>query len=172
MTSSEEKLAVAQAQAGDEQAFRLLYESQAPRLKKILWRMSSNEADAEDLLADTFVSIFRKLRFFEGRSSFGTWAWRIALNTFYMSVRKRKLETVDLDPVLMETLFSDRMPAVSVLDLDKLRDLAPGYLKVLILRGYYGLEHKEVAKVIHRSTGNCKSQFSHAKAAARKLMTA
>jgi RNA polymerase sigma factor (sigma-70 family) len=177
MTSSEERLTVQAAVEGDELAFRQLYESEAPRLKKILIRMTRNEWDAEDLLSETFIHIFKKLHLFRGDSRFATWAHRIAVNNFYMSVRKRKLETVDLeqpivgDLTLRDTL-SNEATGIETVDLARLRELPPGFLRALILREYYGFEHREIAKITGRSAGTSKSQFAKAKIAARKLMNA
>jgi RNA polymerase sigma-70 factor (ECF subfamily) len=89
MMEESDALAVAQAQAGNQAAFRLLVERHSQDLFRLAYRMTGNEQDAEDLVQETFLRAFRKLRQFEARANFGTWLHRIAANCALDLLRKR-----------------------------------------------------------------------------------
>lgn len=83
---------VAQVQAGDVQAFRLLVERHQPTVFRLAFRMTGNQQDAEDAVQETFLRAYRQLRRFEPRASFGTWLYRIAANCTLDLLRKRQRE--------------------------------------------------------------------------------
>src|SRR5258705_13757490 len=82
--------AVAQARAGNSDAFRVLVERHSHRVFRLAYRMTGNEHDAEDLVQETFLRAYRKLGQFEARANFGTWLHRIAANCALDLLRKRK----------------------------------------------------------------------------------
>lgn len=72
--------AVAEVQAGDSSAFRVLVERHSRPVFRLAYRLTGNQQDAEDVVQETFLRAFRQLKRFEARSSFGTWLHRIAVN--------------------------------------------------------------------------------------------
>jgi RNA polymerase sigma-70 factor (ECF subfamily) len=82
--------AVAQARAGDEEAFRLLVERHSRALFKLGYRMTGNEQDAEDVVQEAFLKAYRSLDRFEDRSQVGSWLYRIAANCAFDVLRKRQ----------------------------------------------------------------------------------
>jgi RNA polymerase sigma-70 factor (ECF subfamily) len=91
---------VAQAQSGDEQAFRRLVERHSRGVFQLAFRLTGSEPDAEDIVQDAFLKAYRELRRFEARSSFRTWLHRITVNCSYDLLRQRprhKAEPLDAD---------------------------------------------------------------------------
>jgi RNA polymerase sigma-70 factor (ECF subfamily) len=66
--------------SGDKKAFESLVIRHTARLFRVAFRITGNEADAEDVLQETFLLAYRKLDGFELRSDFGTWIYRIAVH--------------------------------------------------------------------------------------------
>ena len=64
-------------------------------------RMMGNPQEAEEVLQETFISAFRSLDRFEGRSQLGTWLYRIAYNASLMRLRKRQIPTSSIDEPLV-----------------------------------------------------------------------
>jgi RNA polymerase sigma-70 factor (ECF subfamily) len=81
---------VSAAQAGSNEAFAELQNLYAQRLYNTIVRITKSHEDAEDALQDTFLRVHLALCSFEGRSSFYSWATRIAINSALMVLRKRR----------------------------------------------------------------------------------
>lgn len=88
---------VAQAQAGDRDAFAVLWSEVQPMLRCIVRRFVGNPDDAEDVLQDVAMSVIRHLGSFRGDSSLATWMCRIARNQSLMFLRKRSGKLISLD---------------------------------------------------------------------------
>lgn len=84
---------------GDRVAFDSLYESHKDRIYSLICRTIGQDA-ADDAFQEVFIQIFRSARQFRGDSSFGTWAYRIALNVCRDFTRRnmRQVSTIDVDP--------------------------------------------------------------------------
>jgi RNA polymerase sigma-70 factor, ECF subfamily len=78
------------AQAGSKDAFEELQKFHWCRLYRTVLSITKNREDAEDALQDTFLKAYLALGKFEGRSKFGSWLTRIAVNSALMSIRKRR----------------------------------------------------------------------------------
>ena len=81
---------VAQAVAGDREAFRALVERHSPSIFRLAFRMTGNEHDAEEVVQETFLRAYRNLGRFEERANFGTWLYRIAINCSHDLRRSRQ----------------------------------------------------------------------------------
>jgi RNA polymerase sigma-70 factor, ECF subfamily len=82
-------VAVARARGGDSDAFRMLVERHSRSVYKVAFRITGNQADAEDVVQETFLKAYRQLDRFEERASFGTWLHRIAWNCSVDLLRSR-----------------------------------------------------------------------------------
>ena len=93
---------VRKAQAGDTEAFGQLVKRNSSKLFHVAFRLTGNEATAEDTVQEAFIRAFRNLDRFDGRSAFGTWLYRITVNCSMDAMRKKKRsrEIDDLEPVL------------------------------------------------------------------------
>lgn len=71
---------VAQVLAGDQDAFRILVERHTRSIYSVIYRMTGNPQDTEEIVQEAFLRAYRRLERFELRSSFATWLYRIAVN--------------------------------------------------------------------------------------------
>ena len=130
-------------------------------------RYSSTEVDAEDILQDSFVTVFRKLDTFKGEGALGGWIRRITVNTALMNYRKNKktklyaeIEEAGIDLVSNDNVFDD-ISARYLMGL--VQSLPEGYRMVFNLYGIEGYKHHEIAEKLGISEGTSKSQYSRAR---------
>lgn len=97
--------AIARAQSGDSEAFRVLVERHGRNVFRLAFRMTGNENDAEDIVQETFLKAYKQIHRYESRSTFGTWLYRIAANCSVDLIRMRK-NRQSQDPELMQTVPS------------------------------------------------------------------
>jgi RNA polymerase sigma-70 factor (ECF subfamily) len=86
----QEAALVRRATAGETEAVRQIIKSHNQRLYRLVRAVLRNNADAEDVLQETYLSAFARLDTFEGSASLSTWLSRIALNTALMRLRAQK----------------------------------------------------------------------------------
>src|ERR1700738_2179767 len=92
--------AIRLAQAGAAAAFEFLYELHHRRVYALCLRMVSNPCDAEDLMQEAFLQLFRKIATFRGESAFSTWLHRMTVNVVLMRLRKKALPVSSLEETL------------------------------------------------------------------------
>jgi RNA polymerase sigma-70 factor (ECF subfamily) len=73
--------------SGDTKAYEALVVRHTGKLFRVAFRITGNEADAEDVVQEAFLQGYRKLESFESRSDFGTWIYRIAVHCALKKVR-------------------------------------------------------------------------------------
>ncbi len=86
--------AVAQARAGDCDAFRLLVDRHSRKVFRLAYRLTGNETDAEDVVQESFMRAYRSLSTFDERAIFSSWLYRIATNCALDMLRLRKVRNV------------------------------------------------------------------------------
>ncbi len=99
------------AQSGDDAAFERLAKRHAPRLRRVLLRITRDQETAHDALQDALIRAWQNIDRFQGRSSFFTWLTRIGINEAYRTVQRREATaTLPLDDALGERIpsWSDR----------------------------------------------------------------
>jgi len=175
--------AIRLAQAGNAAAFEFLYQLHGRRVYALCLRMVGNPADAEDLMQEAFLQLFRKIGTFRGESAFSTWLHRMTVNVVLMRLRKKSLPTDSLE----ETLEPDAensgpkrdvgapdlrlSGAVDRVNLERsIEKLPPGYRTVFVLHDVQGYEHNEIAGIMGCSVGNSKSQLHKARTRLRELL--
>src|ERR1700720_4469209 len=175
--------AIRLAQAGNAAAFEFLYELHSRRVYALCLRMVNNPSDAEDLMQEAFLQLFRKIGTFRGESAFSTWLHRMTVNVVLMRLRKKVLPVASLE----ETTEPDdegggprkdvgapdlRLSgAVDRVNLERaVEKLPPGYRTVFVLHDVQGYEHNEIADIMGCSVGNSKSQLHKARTRLRLLL--
>lgn len=88
---------VRRARAGDPAAFEAIIARYEHRIFRLAQRIMGNDADAEDVLQETFLKVFSKLGQFQQESRLYTWIVRIAVNQALMKLRRRRTNVVPLD---------------------------------------------------------------------------
>jgi RNA polymerase sigma-70 factor (ECF subfamily) len=88
---------VAQVLAGDRDAFRVLVERHSRSIFRVVYRMTGNQQDAEELVQETFLRAYKSLERFELRANFSTWVYRIAVNRTldFLNARKTQMQNQD-----------------------------------------------------------------------------
>ena len=89
----------------------MLVERHSIRLFQLVYRMTGNEQDAEDVVQETFLRAYKQLNRFESRAGFSTWLHRIAANCSLDLLRKRKRQDDQVDAVELES--EERLPILS-----------------------------------------------------------
>lgn len=157
---------------GSKRHQKALYDRYAPYMMGVCMRYASSEAEAEDLLQDGFVTVFRKLESFQGRGELGGWMRKIFLNTALMNFRKVKhmQQQMELEAGrYAQDEGEDPFSQASAADLMRMMQALPtGARMVFNLYAVEGFEHHEIAEQLGISIGTSKSQYSRARALLRE----
>ena len=164
---------------GELGAFEELYRAHAGRLYSLAVRMLGNQADAEDLLQEIFLSAHRKLESFRGDAALGTWLYRLAMNQILDHVRSRAARAGQLtdgldDASLLADASGHRLAdrAIDRIDLERaVAELPEGCRAAFVLHDVEGLEHREVSEVLGIAEGTSKSQVHKARLKLRALLS-
>jgi len=90
----DDRALVTAAQGGDRAALDQLFRRHYDRVHAVCRRITGNDADAADAAQEAMISMVRGLATFDGRASFGTWAYRIATNSSLDELRRRRRRPV------------------------------------------------------------------------------
>jgi len=169
---------VARTQAGDPEAFDELVVRYSPRLYGLVYHMTSNHEDTNDLLQDVFAKAFRSIKGFQGKSSFYTWMHSIAVNMSINFLKKRgRRLTMSLDDVdagvqndaefIEATTGSDPSHAANLSELQQrlneaMQKLSHEHRAVVTMFDIQGMPHAEIAKILGISEGTIRSRLFYA----------
>ena len=169
-----------QIQAGDKAACAQCVEMHAPAIYRLALRMVGDPEEAEDVMQETFLSAFRAIESFEGRSGLATWLFRIANNVALMRLRKRQPLFVSID---MPTAENDGAEVTPVQLFDwcclpeddfatveahgeleqAIAELSPALRSVFILRELEGLSTEATAQALELTPANVKVRLHRAR---------
>jgi RNA polymerase sigma-70 factor, ECF subfamily len=168
-------------QRGDDDAFRVLFETHKDRVYSIALRYSGNSTAAMDIAQDTFVKLLSNIGQFRGDSSFESWLYRLVVNTCLDHHRKRRRFLPLLEDGLEEALDIFRAPHESALH-EMLREeqtervqqvvaqLPEEQRIVVVLRYTDGLSYEQIADLLGCRRGTVASRLNRAhKALERRL---
>jgi len=150
---------------GDRIAYRELYDLFGGELMAIALRYMKTRQEAEDVLQDSFLKVFKNLASFDHRASLKTWMTRIVINTALNKLRKEH-NKYDWDISAADRVHADFLPLqefhfkelVSLI-----QKLPAGCRAVFNLYAIEGYSHKEIAEMLEISQGTSKSQYHRAK---------
>jgi RNA polymerase sigma-70 factor (ECF subfamily) len=184
---------VARLRDGDTDALEQLMARYQGRIYRLAYGITRREADAEEVVQDVFLSLFRKIATFEGRAGLGTWLYRVATNAALIKRRGKRHEVeVSLEDCLPRFeedghregdrawLLADwsATPHEQLLTLETravlngaLAALPDGYRAVLLLRDLEGLSNEEAAEALGESVPSVKSRLHRARMALREQLT-
>ncbi|HZF27419.1 MAG TPA: sigma-70 family RNA polymerase sigma factor [Steroidobacteraceae bacterium] len=166
---------VERARDGDRAAFEQIYRAYSGKVYGLCLRLTREASIAEDCTQETFISAWRNLGRFEGRSALGTWLHRIAVNAALARGRKGHLEVV---PPPQDEAGEEHEPAMlhdatPPLDVEAaIESLPTGARHVLVLYGIYGYTHDEAANMLGIAVGTCKAQLHRARRLLRERLSA
>lgn len=91
--------AIRLAQQGDADAFEIIYQQHGGQVYALCLRMLRDPVEAEDLVQEVFIQLFRKMHTFRGESAFSTWLHRLTANLVLMHLHKKKPVSTSLDEI-------------------------------------------------------------------------
>lgn len=170
---------IARLQAGDKTACAECVEIHSPMIYRLALRLMGNEAEAEDVLQETFISAFKAMDSFEGRSGLGTWLYRIAYNTAMMRLRRNRPNMVSVEQTMSfeagatipRQLFDWCCLPEKDFESDEvrqeleeaIRELPESLRVVFVLRELEGLSTLETAETLDLSEGAVKVRLHRAR---------
>ena len=170
------------AQRGEQSAFRELVTRYEAKVYHLALKMLRDEQDAEDVLQETFINVYRHLDTFRGDAEFSTWVYRIATNASLMKIRARKpvssldepSDDSDSDAPPRDLMDWAVTPEDALLNgetrsqMDKALSTLPETLRsVFVLRDIEGLSVEETSRVLDISIPNVKTRLHRARLALR-----
>ena len=166
---------VEECKQGNRRAQFELYQLYSQAMFNICLRMVRNEADAEDLLQNSFVDVFTKLDSFRFQSSVGAWIKRIVVNNCINFLKKRKLHFEEIDNTLaLHAVPPAEEPPTTQLTVEAIEGalfrLPDGYRVVFSLYLLEGYDHQEIADILGVSVATSKSQYSRARKKIREIL--
>ncbi len=187
--ATDEELVV-RAADGDDAAFDELVSRHEGRVFRLARRLVASDADAEEVLQETFLLVYRNLASFRGEAAFTTWLYRVATNTARMHLRKNRRHADhkpldDLFPafderghVASEADFGRAARADELLErsqlakiaLDGVAALPEMYRTVFVLRDLEELSTNEVAEILEIEPVNVRQRLHRARLMVRAYL--
>ncbi len=174
---------------GDEAAYETLIDRYSGDIYALLYRLTGNPEEADDLTQDTFLRVLRSIKTFRGESELRTWLFSIAINEsrnrFRWWKRRKRDLTISLDANIgdSETRFSDTLAASSVSPeeaallheredalIAALFDIQTVYRDAIILCDIEGMSYEETADALDIGIGTVKSRISRGREELRRRL--
>jgi RNA polymerase sigma-70 factor (ECF subfamily) len=181
--SADDHQLISDCRNGDTAAFEELVRRYQDRLFNTVFRQIDNEADAKDVVQETFLNAYLSLDSFKGESQFFTWIYRIARNTAISMKRKQKLVLSihagpdgehGIDPLdaaegnrpdyALERAEEDRRIQ------EALNRLSPEHREVLILKDMRELKYEVIAEMLGVPIGTIRSRLHRARLELREIL--
>jgi RNA polymerase sigma-70 factor, ECF subfamily len=187
LAEQDDNTLVAAAQSVESsEAFNILVRRHRAKMLRAALRFTRNEADAEDIVQQSFEKAFLHLQQFAGHSSFSTWLTRIAINEALMWMRKRRTsQEILIDQsrsegegaVALDVADTDPSPEDTCLERERkqilaaaLKELRPGLRRAIELRELAELSTEDAARVMGLSVGAVKARVFHGRRRLRQLL--
>jgi RNA polymerase sigma-70 factor (ECF subfamily) len=159
---------------GEEEAFSSIVQFWEKRVYSLAWRMLGNHEDAQDVVQETFLSVFKAIRGLRDPGSFSPWLYRITLNHCRVRWKVRAIEFQSNDRDCGKagdnggksqgTRGSPRSDdALEAIDIVRkaLAGLSEDHRTAIILKEYLGLSLEELALVMDCPLSTAKSRLYH-----------
>ncbi|MBN2190799.1 MAG: RNA polymerase sigma factor [Candidatus Aureabacteria bacterium] len=170
---------IEKASAGDESAFEQIIRSHQENVYFLAYRMTGSHEDADDVVQEVFISVYKNIGKFRKEAGLGTWIHRIAVNKAINRLRRRKVrKETNLDEMENFAVPADREPGLSgmsdpkdILNIREKRTIIDAALKklpakhssVIVMFDLQEMSHSEIAKVLKISEGTVRSRLHYAR---------
>ena len=148
--------------SGDKEAYGALVKQHSSSLFRVAWRITGNEADAEEVVQEALLRAYRKLETFESRANFGTWIYRIAVRCALDRIDGRKADernrvSEETDPEQQAVQVADQAAGperlllsaeIAAMQKMALRSLTPTERTAFVLRHLEDRTTEEIAAVL------------------------
>ncbi len=159
---------------GDAACQRLLYDTFQSKMLGVCMRYFPDKMEAQDVLQDGFIKVFKNIDSFEEKGSLEGWIRRIMVNTALEQIRKeaRKGQKVSFENesllIVEPEIASDQMEANDILKF--VQALPTGYRAIFNLFAIEGYSHNEIAEQLNISVNTSYSQYHRARALLQKIL--
>lgn len=137
-------------------------------------RVVNHVGEAEDILQESFVEAFRRIKDYRAEASFGSWLKRIVLNKSINSLRRKKMDLFEdagqFEHISDEEMAIDETNLTTQRLMQLVSDLPDGYRLVLSLYLFDEYKHSEIATMLNISESTSKSQYNRAKSRIREQL--
>lgn len=169
---------MARVAAGDKRAFEALFRAYGERVFRYALRLISDPAKAEEVTNDVMIEVWKTAPRFEGRSKVSTWILGITRHRALNAVRRKALDTVDIDAVAEPAAVEVAPAAERSRDGDTLRGalrrvlpkLSTDHRDVVELTFFHGLSYPEIARVVGCPENTVKTRMFHARKHLERLL--
>ena len=181
-----EALLIADLCEGDETALAPLVEKYKRMVYRLAMQITKNHADADDVMQETFIKVYRSIRTFRKDAAFETWLYRIAVNEALNFVKRRDrqrestLETASEAEYEVITRYRAQIANDPHIHAEKaelrhhvteaVNNLSVKHRTVVILHEFEGLTHAEIASILNCSEGTVRSRLHYARKKLRTLL--
>jgi RNA polymerase sigma-70 factor (ECF subfamily) len=162
-TAARDAELLARVAEGDHEAFTQIMGEHEDRVFSVCLRIMSDREMALDATQETFLTAFRKASQFKGKSTFGTWVYRIAVNTCYDILRKQKRRPSEPMPEYLDPADHGAMEEVEAAGLRPeiqaaLAAIPPEFRSAIVLADMEGMSLPDTAEVLGVPVGTVKSR--------------
>jgi RNA polymerase sigma-70 factor (ECF subfamily) len=183
-------IAIERTLAGDRDAYRVLVERHSRTVYRMAYRMTGNTHDAEEVVQESFLRAYQKLKQFAGNANFGTWVYRIAANYAIDRIRQRNVEearrespskagqdALEADPLnqVQDVLPSPERLAGSAQLAERMKaalaELSPAERTAIVMRHWDGCGIEEIAVVLKSNSNATKNTVFRAVQKLRRALT-
>jgi RNA polymerase sigma-70 factor (ECF subfamily) len=157
---------------GEEEAFNRIVRRWERKVYNLAWHMLGNREDAQDIVQETFLSVYKSIRNLREAGSFSTWIYKITLNHCRARRKSRSSilllqdslsEQTENEPELLQEIASARDSSSSLEALDiinkAMADLSDDQRTAIVLKEYVGLNLEELASVMNCPLSTAKSRL-------------
>lgn len=158
---------------GNQLAYKMLYKQYFSLAKKICIQYANNTEDAEELVDDTFMKVFKNLDKYDKNKPFVAWFRTIAVNTcinYYRANKTNYLTTIDEGPQIEET-SENALHKIGYDELLKMvQQLKPNYRMVFLMYVVEGYSHKEIADMLNINEITCRTTLNKARVQLQQMI--
>jgi RNA polymerase sigma-70 factor (ECF subfamily) len=157
---------VEKVKSGDRRSFSELVKRHQRSVLRLSLRFMKDTDAAEDVTQEAFIKAYEKLNSFEGRASFKSWLFQIAVNTARNKLREFKRDTVDFEDVnlAVDAEAENTLVHTAVADIlqKEVEKLPMKQKTALVLRVYEDLSFNEIADIMECPYDTAKANYRHA----------
>jgi RNA polymerase sigma-70 factor, ECF subfamily len=186
---AEEEILARKLIEGNVEAFDRFVEIYQKKIYALAYNMTHNQMDAQDVTQEVFLTIFRKVHTFQGKSAFSSWVYRVALNAVYMKLRsKKKDQSISVEDAFpsfngagyhQEVIRDWSESAESLMFSNETKNVIQSAVDQLpekekiafLLRDVEGLSTEEAAEALDLSISAIKSRLHRARLILRKKLS-
>ena len=181
-----EALLIADLCEGDETALAPLVEKYKRMVYRLAMQITKNHADADDVMQETFIKVYRSIRTFRKDAAFETWLYRITVNEALNFVKRRERQQTSTLETASEAAYEATARYRAQIANDPhvhaekaelrhhvtaaVNSLSLKHRTVVILHEFEGLTHAEIAAVLNCSEGTVRSRLHYARKKLRTLL--